>query len=188
MDARDRAAKCFVQFPWPEEQLEDLHPHLRNRLYQLDTIPPQRIEYDFLSKSVHLDMAESMLHSLLSFFSALLLKVAIDELVPSIHNTAIRRRLKAVVNFTTSRLKVTGKLSRQADWAFGCATNPLPPLVCEVAFGQSWKDVKAKALQYIKCSSGKIIAAIIFDINYPEADKVTVSLVTADDSVSDGYC
>ena len=63
VDARDRDAKCFVQFPWPEEQLDDLVTHLRNCLYQLDTIPPQRIEYDFVSKSVYLDMAESMLHS-----------------------------------------------------------------------------------------------------------------------------
>ncbi|KAK0624207.1 hypothetical protein B0T14DRAFT_454409 [Immersiella caudata] len=170
VDARSRDAKCFVTFDWPEEQLDDLQSRLSDRLYQLDIIAPQRLEYDFQSKTVHLDMAETKLHTLFAIFSALLTYFTIGCLVPSVQDAAIRLRLKAVINFGTSQLELKGKLSKQADWAFGCVTTHLPTLVCEVSFGQSWENAKAKVLQYIKSSDGKIKAAIILDIKYPEAN------------------
>lgn len=188
VDARDRNAKCFVTFGWPEEQLDNLESRLDDRLRQLDTIAPQRFEYDFQSKTVHLDMAETTLHSQFGCFSALLFMFAIDRLVPSIQDPAIRLLLKAIVNFTTRRLSLKGKLRRQADWAFGRATDHLPALVCETSFSQSWENVQAKVVQYIKSSNGMIRAGIIFNIEYPEANIVTVSLLTADDSLADGYC
>ncbi|KAK5651280.1 hypothetical protein OQA88_12624 [Cercophora sp. LCS_1] len=187
VDARNRSAVCFVQFPWPEEQFHDFRSLLYDRLYQLDIAIPQRVEYDFDSKTVQLDMAESPLHGTFGCFSALLLRDTLGFLVPSIQNAAIRLRLKAVINFATSRLEIDGELSRQPDWAFGCAINPMPSLVCEVAFAQSWNNVEAKALQYIKSSGGKIRAVIVFNINYPKANKVTVSLVTADNSIPGGH-
>lgn len=188
VDVRDRDAKCFITFGWPEEQLDDLESRLGARLRQLDTIAPQRFEYDFQTKTVHFDMAETPLHAQFGHFSGLLFMFAIDRLVPSIQDAAIRLLLKAIINFTTRRLFIKGKLWKQADWAFGRATDHLPSLVCEVSFSQSWENVQAKVVQYIKSSNGKIRAGIIFNIEYPEANTVTVSLLTADDSVADGYC
>jgi len=133
-------------------------------------------------------MAETKLHSLFAIFSAHLAYFTIGYPIPSIQDATIRLQLKAVINFATSQLELKGKLSKQADWAFGCATAHLPSLVCEVSFGQSWKNAKAKVLQYIKSSNGKIRAAIILNITYPEANIVTVSLITADDTTADGYC
>jgi hypothetical protein len=188
VNARSRNAKCFVTFPWPEEQFDHLRSRLYNRLRQLDTIAPRRLEYDFHSKTVQLDMAETKLHSLFAFLSALLFLHTIGRLVPSVQDAAVRLRLKAVVNFATSQLELEGKLSKQADWAFGCATDYLPSLVCEVSFSQSWKDMRAKIVKYIKSSAGNIRAGIVFNVEYPDASMVTVSLATADDSAADGYC
>jgi hypothetical protein len=188
VDARDRDAQCFVTFVWPEEQLDDLESRLGDRLLQLDTVAPQRFEYDFQSKTVHLDMTETTLHGQFALFSALHFMSALGRLVPSIQDAAIRLLLKAIINFSTRRLGLKGKLRRQADWAFGPATHDLPGLVCEVSFSQSWEHVQAKVVQYIKSSGGKIRAGIIFDIEYPEAKKITVSLLTADNGAVDGYC
>ena len=128
------------------------------------------------------------MHSLFSCFSATLFKDAVDRYVPLVQDATIRLRLKAVVNFSTSKLEVTRKLSRQADWALGLATDYLPLLVCEVSFGQSFNGVKAKAIQYLRSSNGKIQTCIIFDTDYPKANVATVSMATADESVENGYC
>lgn len=151
-------------------------------------IPPRRFEYDFPSQLVELDMMESKMHSLFSCFSATLFKDAVDRYVPLVQDATIRLRLKAVVNFSTSKLEVTRELSRQADWALGLATDYLPLLVCEVSFGQSFNGVKAKAIQYLRSSNGKIQTCIIFDTDYPKANVATVSMATADESVENGYC
>jgi hypothetical protein len=128
------------------------------------------------------------MHSLSGCFSATLFIDAVNRYVPSVQDAAIRLRLKAVVNFSTSKLEVTRKLSRQADWALGSATDHLPLLVCEVSFGQSFKGAKAKAIQYLKSSNGKIRTCIIFDIDHPKAKVATVSMVTADESAENGCC
>jgi len=193
VDVRGRDAKCFVTFGWPEEQLDNLNSRLRDRLYQLDIIVPQRLEYDFQSKTVHLDMCETPLHSQFGYSSGQLFVCAIDRLFPEIQDAAVRLLLKAVINFTTRRLRIKGKLWNQADWALGSATDVMPSLVCEVAFSQTWENVQAKMMRYIKLSShgntgGTIRTGIIFNIKYPEADLVTVSVITADKSATDGYC
>lgn len=151
-------------------------------------IPPRRFEYDFPSQLVELDMTESKMHSLFGFFSATLFKDAIDHYVPLVQDVTIRLRLKAVVNFSTSKLEVKKKLRRQADWALGSATDYLPLLICEIPFSQSFEDAKAKAILYLRSSNGKIETCIIFDIDYPKANVATVSIVTADKSVENGYC
>ncbi|KAK0729540.1 hypothetical protein B0H67DRAFT_559051 [Lasiosphaeris hirsuta] len=133
-------------------------------------------------------MAETTLQGQLACFSALLFISSIGCLVPFIQDAAIRLLLKASVKFGTRRLGLKGKLWKQVDWAFGRATDSLPSLACEVSFSQTWENVQAKVIQYIKSSNGKIRAGIIFNIEYPEVNMVTVSLLVADDSVADSYC
>jgi len=57
---------CFVTFRWPEEQLNSLPSRLGTRLDQLDIMALRRLEYDFASKTVRLDMAKTKLHTLFS--------------------------------------------------------------------------------------------------------------------------
>ncbi|KAK0633895.1 hypothetical protein B0T14DRAFT_415449, partial [Immersiella caudata] len=189
-DIRDRDAKCFVTFDWPEEQeqLDNLASRLDDRLHQLDIIAPQRLEYNFPSKTICLDMAETPLHSQYGFLTLLLFWLAIDHSILATQDAASRLLLKTIINFSTQRLAVKGKLWKQADWGLGPATDHLPSLACEVSFGQTWENVQAKMVQYIKSSTGKIKTGIIFNIEYPKANKVTVSLyaeVLYDDDVDE---
>lgn len=133
-------------------------------------------------------MTETTLQGQFNYFSRDLFMCAIGRLIPTIQDAAVRLLLKAVISFATRRLHIKGKLWHQADWALGRATDPVPSLVCEVAFSQTWENMEAKMINYIKLSHGNIRTGIIFNMEYPEANMVTVSVITADESATTGYC
>lgn len=134
VDARRRNADSIITFHRPAELVRDLDLRLANRMRELDLVKIRRFEYDYESEVVYIDIKlETSLHAIIAQDSGTLAVTGISNLIPTINDAAIRLRLKGVINRSTSRINVHGKILKQPDWALGCVTDKLPSLVCEVS-------------------------------------------------------
>ncbi|KAK4106782.1 hypothetical protein N658DRAFT_461692 [Parathielavia hyrcaniae] len=166
--------ESLLSFHWQASHIHDLFEQLDSRLLELDQPKIRRVEYDYGSKTVFLDiMGESSLHFKVQIGLRDYVKDHIRKLLATANDPMIRNKLRSIDEPGTANIESDGKLLKQADISFGEA-GTLPSL------SEPRQHVERKARQYIDLSDGKTRAVLILDLQYPGMNKAWVSLLAAD--------
>ncbi|KAK4106671.1 hypothetical protein N658DRAFT_563444 [Parathielavia hyrcaniae] len=159
---RKSGTESLLSFHWQASHIHDLFEQLDSRLLELDQPKIRRVEYDYGSKTVFLDiMGESSLHFKVQIGLRDYVKDHIRKLLATANDPMIRNKLRSIDEPGTANIESDGKLLKQAD-------------------SEPRQHVERKARQYIDSSDGKIRAVLILDLQYPGMKKAWVSLLAAE--------
>ncbi|WYZ36470.1 hypothetical protein EsH8_XV_000023 [Colletotrichum jinshuiense] len=133
-----------------------------------------RLYYNHATERAILTMGESPLH----YHCQEALANLIDKSKDDLAILAVAAKLRRI--YSNGSVEIgCDRFVAQPDLSFIDDESILPSLVGEIAYSQTTQDVEAKAMSYIADSQGEIRAVFILDIEYPEAEVATVSLLTA---------
>ncbi|KAH6614503.1 hypothetical protein B0J18DRAFT_403984 [Chaetomium sp. MPI-SDFR-AT-0129] len=162
VSSRQSGTESIIAFRWQANHVHDLFEQLRIQLLKLYQPKIRRVEYDYKSGIVYLDiMAESPFHYQVHAGLRDDLKASIKKSIAQTKDPAIRELIGLVVEQGTADIRVDGKLFKQAD-------------------SESRPHVERKADQYIDASDNKIQVVLILKLQYRGMKKAWVSLLTAD--------
>ncbi len=129
----DLARESILGFYWQANEVDELFEQLDARLVELDELKIRRVEYDYESETVYLDiMGESRLHSKVQIGVRDYIKNNIAKLLATENDARIRDFLRSIDEPGTAVIKYESKIYKQPDVSFGQA-GTLPSLVCEVS-------------------------------------------------------
>ncbi|KAK4095954.1 hypothetical protein N658DRAFT_511624 [Parathielavia hyrcaniae] len=162
VNSRKSGTESLIGFHWRASHVNNLFEQLDARLLELDQPKIRRVEYDYTSKTVFLDiMGESPLHFKVQIGLRDYIKDHICKLLVTASDPMIRTLLRSIDEPGTANIESDGKLLKQAD-------------------SEPRQYVERKARQYIDSSDGKIRVVLILDLQYPDMKKAWVSLLAAD--------
>ena len=115
-----------VTFQWAAAQLDNL-------LDRLEGVTKAKVDYDYRTKTIRFGViGESELHYAIQADIRDFLKAAITNLVDTITDPEVCRRIKLVAERGTAYIKSSG-FATQADVSFRERPFPLPTFVCEIS-------------------------------------------------------
>ncbi|EAQ85494.1 predicted protein [Chaetomium globosum CBS 148.51] len=153
VNSRQSGTESIIAFHWQASHVHDLFEQLDAKLLELDQLKIRRVEYDYESGTVYLDiMSESPFHYQVQAGLRDHLKASLGKLYADTKDPAIRNLIRLVEEQGTARIGVDGKLLKQAD-------------------SESRQRVESKARQYIDSLDDKIQAVLILDLQYPRYEE-----------------
>ena len=113
-------------------EVSDLGHSLDLQLVELDQIKVRRMEYDYKSGLVHLDIRyESSFHYHVRYgLCDYLRRDSVAALFGATNDPALGQQIRDLSNCSHALIEYEGKLFQQADLSF-CLPGALPSLVCE---------------------------------------------------------
>ncbi|KAK4044652.1 hypothetical protein C8A01DRAFT_42560 [Parachaetomium inaequale] len=166
ISARHSGSDSIVSFHWQANQVDDLFEQLEARLLEVDERKIRRVEYDYESETVYLDITgESEFHYQVQAGLRDYLRNSLAKLLVATDDTEIRRLIRRATEQGSVPVEYENKLYKQAD-------------------SEPRQYVERKVRQYIDLSDGKIRLAVVVDLQYSDVKKGWISLLAADDSDS----
>ncbi len=133
LSTRDCAGESILGFHWQASGVDELFEQLDARLVELDEPKIHRVEYDYESETVYLDiMSESRLHFKVQIGLRDHIKNHILRWLATANDTRIQDLFRSIDEPGTAVIKYERKIHKQPDVSFG-QVGTLPSLVCEVS-------------------------------------------------------